>query len=487
MVSFPNTSRKHFALARRSLLQRAAAAGLSLLVPACGRRTEPAKKARETSGVFAEGALRLDLRHRLGAGVEDFTLERLRFERQWPGRRDRPAGGPDWGDYRLSVYGPDSEALLFRRGFDSSLDADARSATTRISVRFPMPRRPVRAVVEKRRGESAFQPVSSVSVDPDGGDIDRSAGAMATRVNAVVASGAPGAKVNLAILGDGYREAEYPKFVDDAARAAGYLFSINPFRRRSADFNVYSVFAGSPESGVTDPYLGLKKDTVFRCAYGSGGSERTLADGNNPAVREVASAVPYDFLLILANSRRYGGSSYFGGPAAVAIDSGAARYLVIHEFAHALGGLADEYYIPAAGGPAYPGNVEPWRPNVTISPQKGKWRDVLSEPVLRASPWNKAEYERYFASYVRRYDGLRAGGSEEAVIEKFMERERGRQAALLARSGNQRRVGYFEGANGFAKGCFRAEVDCVMFSLQTDYFCAACSAAIERTIDEHCR
>ena len=48
-------------------------------------------------------------------------------------------------------------------------------------------------------------------------------------------------------------------------------------------------------------------------------------------------------------------------------------------------------------------------------------------------------------------------------------------------------VGAFEGANGYAKGMFRSEVNCIMFSLQTDYFCAACTSAIERMIAWHAR
>ena len=485
-MSIPNTSRKRYSPARRSLLQHAAAAGLSLLVPACSR-TEPTQNAPETSRVFAPGALRLDWRQRLAAGAETFTLERLRFERKGPELRRKLTDVPDWGDYRLSVYDPASEVLLYRQGFDTAIAAEARAATTQLSVRFPMPQRSVRAVIEKRRGERTFVTLSTVAIDPQDSAIDHSPVATAIRVDVIDAGGEPGAKVNLAILGDGYREAEYPKFANDARRAAGYLFSVEPLRRRKRDFNVSSVFAASTDSGVTDPYLGLKRDTVFGCAYYSGGSERALADRNNYAVREVASAVAYDFLLILANARRYGGSAYFGGPAVVAIDSAAAKYLTIHEFAHAIGGLADEYYIPSGGGPSYAGNIEPWHPNVTIAPEKGKWRDLLSEPAARPSTWNKAAYEQYFANYVKRYEALRAAGVDETAVEKkFMARESQRQSALLATNSKQRKVGYYEGANGYAKGMFRAEADCIMFSLQTQHFCAACAAAIERMIDAHC-
>ena len=477
--------RARFSAARRSALKRAGAAGLVLFVPACGP-SNPPEGPRDKAGDFATGALRLDLRQRIADGAESFELERVRYEREWPGRRDRLADAPDWGDYRLSVHRADREAPLFLQGFDTSLAPHARSATTQLSVRFPLPLRPVRATIEKRRGESAFLEISSFGIDPGAEAVDRSEVPAAARVGTILQSGAPEAKVDIAILGDGYREAEYSKFADDAARAAGYLFSVEPLKSRRRDFNLRSVFAPSAESGVTDSYLGLKKDTALRCAYGSAAAERTLVAEDNRAVREIASAVPYDFLLILANARRYGGSAYFGGPAVVAIDSARARYLVIHELAHAMAGLADEYYIPVADGPAYRADIEPWQPNVTIAPERAKWRNLLAG-APRPTSWNKTEYDRRFAVYVRRYERLREAGAGEVVIEKLMQEESARQAALLAQNGDPRRPGCFEGANGYARGMFRSGVDCIMFSLQTEYFCPACSVAMERTIDEHCR
>ncbi|MGZ9067700.1 MAG: M64 family metallopeptidase, partial [Burkholderiales bacterium] len=60
-----------------------------------------------------------------------------------------------------------------------------------------------------------------------------------------------------------------------------------------------------------------------------------------------------------------------------------------------------------------------------------------------------------------------------------------RQRALLSRNVAARRVGAFEGAHGYSRRIYRAEADCIMFSLRGDYFCAACTAAIERAIDSH--
>ena len=474
--------------ARRRALKRAGAAGLSLFLPACERKT-PAPGPSPAAGDFTEGALRLDLRQRVSGTTESFELERMRYEPRWPGRRGRLLEAPDWGDYRLSVFSAyfsaDRETLLFQQGFDTPVVSDARAATAQMSVRFPALMHPARATIEKRRGGSVFQAVSSFGVDPAGADIGRSAPQALARTDTLLENGAPAVKVDVAILGDGYRETESPKFAADAARAVQYLFSVEPFKSRRRDFNVRTVFAPSAESGVTDSYLGLVRDTTLRCAYGSGAAERTLAAGDNRALRENGSAVPYDFLLVLANSRRYGGSASFGGPAVVAIDSAAAKYLVVHELAHAMAGLAEEYYVPAGGGPAYGGNIEPWHPNVTTAPERAKWRDLLPDPP-GPTDWNKTEYDRRFSAYVRRYEKLRESGADEAAVELLMQEEGSRQAALLAKNRDPRRPGCYEGAHGYARGMYRSGVDCIMFSLQSDYFCPACTAALTRAIDEQC-
>jgi hypothetical protein len=343
----------------------------------------------------------------------------------------------------------------------------------------------VHVTVERRRPGGVFQAVWQTSLDPLDAGIDRSPPRSTPEVTAVMLNGPAAIKVDIAVLGDGYTIGERTKFVRDAERAAGFLFSVDPFSSRVHDFNVHAVFVASAESGATDAYLGVHRHTALGCAYGSDESERTLAVQDIPALYEAASAVPYDFLLVLVNARRYGGSAWFGGPATVAIDSAAARYLVLHEFAHVIGGLAEEYYIPVADGPRYHGNVEPWNSNVTISATGEKWRALVPEGRVEREVWNKAEYENYFAGYVARYSRLRASHLDERLIERFMQVESRRQAMLLAKTSHAGHIGLFEGANGYGKGVFRSQIDCIMFSLQTRSFCAACRSAIDRMIRQH--
>ena len=460
---------------RRRILAGAAAAGLSLVLPGCKPETAPEtrdKAAPAAPPPLRADGLRIDLRHTVRGGDETFEIVNLRAE---PGPSAR-GEAPDWGDYRYTLVDAATGKAHWRSGFESNIAAGAAASATELSLRCALPAARCTLTLERRRPGGVFQTLLEAPIDPAGGTIQRTEAPLPLRVGSVLSSGDARDKLDLAILGDGYTEGEHEKFVADAKRAAGYLFAVEPFKSRARDLNVHSIFVASSESGVSDAYVGVRRSTALYCSYGSGEAERTLFVGAERRMRDVAAAVPYDVLLVLANSRRYGGSAYYGGPAVVAIDSAFARYLVVHEFAHALAGLADEYYIPNGDGPAYRGNVEPWYPNVTTTLRTDKWNAPEREP----TDWNKPEYDRFFASYVKRYAALRASGSDEAAIEKLVAEAQGRQRVLLRQT---RDVGMFEGASGYAKGMFRSQADCIMFSLQTEYYCGACAAALSRALD----
>jgi IgA Peptidase M64 len=477
---------------RRALLHGGAAAGLSLFVPGCGPKPEADESAasgppRVTTPTrpFADGALRIDFLHAFQSGKESFTPTNLRHEPTWAGPRARLTEDIGWGDYRISVYDAASQKLLFRDCFESSLSPESNAAAARVSVRLPLPYDEFRAVIEKRRAHTVFQSVWERSILPTPRVVDRTALRVNTVVDALLDNGPPESKVDLAILAEGYTDSQYGKFNADAKRAMDYVFSVEPFKARVGDFNVRAVFAESNQSGVTDRHFGIDRDTVLRCAYGQGAAERTLEPTDVRLVSEAAASTPNDFVLVLANSRRYGGSAYFRGPAVAAIDSAFARYLVLHELGHVIAGLAEEYYVALPDPAKYSGNIEPWYPNVTTSNEYPKWQYLMREPATGPTRWNKAEYEAQFADYVKRYEKLRAAGAAEDTIERLMREASARQAALLARNRPLRRIATFEGANGYAEGMYRSEVNCIMFSLQSDYFCAACSAAIDRMINYH--
>ena len=76
---------------------------------------------------------------------------------------------------------------------------------------------------------------------------------------------------------------------------------------------------------------------------------------------------------------------------------------------------------------------------------------------------------------------LRAAGKPEAEMEELFRKEREKEDAMLGSQKYAGKVGAFEGANYEAKGYYRPEVDCIMFT-RLRQFCAVCRRAIERVI-----
>jgi hypothetical protein len=72
-------------------------------------------------------------------------------------------------------------------------------------------------------------------------------------------------------------------------------------------------------------------------------------------------------------------------------------------------------------------------------------------------------------------------------MEELFASELSRTTPLLARGPHGNTVGAFEGAMYEAKGYYRPQADCIMFTRNMRGFCAACRRAIERVIDQYAK
>src|SRR5262245_14494455 len=191
-------------LSRRTFLRGAAAASL---LAAPGLRGAFAQDAIQANADFDNATLRLDFRTQTVSGKETFKLDRLRFEAMWPEGLDRLAEPLDLGACRLSLYDLSGQTLLFREGF---------CADDQFSIRVPLPRQRVRAVIEAREASGAkFAKQWSGVIDPAKDPIDRSPRTIPVKVETLLSNGAPQSKTDIVIVGDGYTEADYLKFVHD--------------------------------------------------------------------------------------------------------------------------------------------------------------------------------------------------------------------------------------------------------------------------------
>ena len=146
-------------------------------------------------------------------------------------------------------------------------------------------------------------------------------------------------------------------------RSAGYIFSEEPFQSNRKQFNVRAVKSASQDSGTDIPGEGIWKNTVVNSSFYTFGIERYMTTMDYKSVCDVAANAPYDQIYILVNTDKYGGGGIYNHYSISAADNLQSRAVVIHEFGHSFGGLADEYFNSAvAYNDYFPLDVEPWNP-----------------------------------------------------------------------------------------------------------------------------
>jgi hypothetical protein len=436
--------------------------------------------------------LRLDYFHTASASEERFALRGLALEGPWPGNPDRPIDDTNLGKYLFEVIDRATNRALYSRGFasicgewETTDEAKRVHRTFHESLRFPEPKGPVQVVLKKRDAEGLFREAWSVPVDPKDPAVDRT-GPPAGKVWAVVESGPPRDKVDLLLLGDGYTAAEMGKWHADAKRLADLLFSVSPFRERKADFNVWAIDTPSEESGVARPSDGVHRRSALRAAYDAFGSERYVLAFDNERVREAAAAAPYDVMEVVVSGRKYGGGGIFNLYATVASDNAFTPYVFVHEFGHHFAGLADEYYTSDVAYGSVAERPEPWELNVTARPASPKWKDLVAAGTPLPTPWAKEAFEAAQKEIQARRRQIRADKRPEEEMEALFREEQQKVDALLVQGPNAAAVGAFEGAMYEAKGYFRAQANCIMFTRHTE-FCRVCGRALERVIDLYAR
>ncbi len=319
------------------------------------------------------------------------------------------------------------------------------------------------------------------------------------KVVEAVKSGEPRRKVDVAIIAEGYTAGEEAKFRSDLDRFVGVFFKLEPYASHRDKFNISGVFKPSAESGCDEPSHGSFRSTVLSSTFDSLGSERYLLTEDNKSLRDIAAHAPYDALYIMVNHKRYGGGGIYNLYCTFTTDNQWYEYLFLHEFGHSFTGLADEYYTSdVAFNEFYPAGIEPAEPNITalLDPEMPKWKSLLSPGVGVPTPWEKAAFDDMDNAYqkVRReVNGKIARMKREGVAaaevaraeegsERLSREHADKVDAFLKASEFWGQVGVFEGAGYAAKGLYRPQLDCLMFTKGTKPFCKVCEAAVLRTI-----
>ncbi len=395
---------------------------------------------------FTDNTMRIDFFMTGDAQSESVTLDKIYQQGIWAGNPNHLIDTFNNGAYYIKVYDIATNNLIFSRGFNcifyeyktTTPALNGVAKTYHETALIPYPINPILFVIEVRDKQNILHSTFIQKIEPDQISIIKELPGSNDRIYSARKNGSPHDNVDLAFLAEGYTADEWEKFKSDVDRFTENLFDTEPFKSFKDKFNIYGVFRSSAQSGVDQPTRNIYANTVLDASFNALGTPRYMLPNNNPVMRDIAAAVPYDAIIIIANIKRYGGGIY-NNYSIFAADNPRSIQTCPHEFGHSFGGLADEYFSSGvAYNDMYPKGVEPTEVNITalLDPANPKWKHLMDP------------------------------GLEVPTI--YNESLKGK-------------IGAFEGAGYSAKGLYRPMNNCIMRSGST--FCRVCHNALIQMID----
>jgi hypothetical protein len=442
---------------------------------------------------FQDKTMRLDYFHTGSAKEEVFAVDKALCDGVWSGSHKILIDKLELGPYFFEVIDKETKTLLYSRGFASIFgewqttpEADKVKGTFHESLRFPWPQKPVTVVVKKRNAENKFAEIWNTEVDPANRQVIPAERMHNEKVDIIAENGPANEKLDIVILGDGYSTTEMEKFRNDAKRLSGALLNTEPFKSQSKNINISAVETPAMQSGVNKPHHGVFKRTPLSVSYSTFDSERYALTLDNKTVRDVASAVPYDFMVILINERTYGGGGIYNLYTTVSADNKFSEYIMVHELGHHMAALADEYYTSAVAYEVPKITVEPWETNVTalLDKENLKWKDLVDKSTPIPTPWEKKAFDTFGYNIQKQRDSIRANHLPENVMEDLFVRQMSQENQFFSAEKYKDAVGAFEGANYTPTGMYRSQLDCIMYT-RHNVFCKVCQRSIVNVIQQY--
>jgi hypothetical protein len=461
------------------------------------------------SDYFLNKTMRIDYYH-IGDAKEEFiTIDQIYQQGIWAGNPKNLIDHFNNGKYEVKVFDIASNRLIYSKGFatyfgeytttNPALQGIKR--TYHETILIPYPKKTILIVLESRNKKNILEPLFSAEIDPSDYHINKESGDADDQIYEALKNGDPHTKVDLAWIAEGYTAQQFDKFKKDVDRFMTAMFEVAPYDRLKDRFNIYGVFRPSAENGVDQPREGIFKQTIVNSSFNALDLDRYLLTEDNKTMRDIAASVPYDAIVILVNSERYGGGGIYNFYAVSTVDNKLSENVFIHEFGHSFAGLADEYYASQVSyNEFYPEGVEPTEPNITalLDPENIKWKELLSAGIKIPTDWGKEAIEALQAKLQKNGKEMREqvaqlekSGASKSKIEK-VKAEFNKKSDEINKNIDQVRekysylndkVGAFEGAGYSAKGLYRPMINCLMFGNRERKFCKVCQRAIARMIE----
>ncbi len=381
---------------------------------------------------FTGSTLRLDYIFAGDSGSQNIYFMEAARTGEWAGRRSNLDETLLRGNGEIRLLDPDSGATLYVNSFSTLFQEwVSYEEATQVKKGFencfqvPFPKVPV--LVQITLWDSYGRESATLTHRIDPSDIlIRQVRDTGLENRIVFYGNRPEKAIDILIVSDAYTEAERDKFFADAARSRDALLGHEPFKSNASRFNIRAVFAPSADSGPSIPHENLWNRTALGSHFDTFYSERYLTTSRMRQVWDAAGTLPFEQIIVLVNTPVYGGGGIYNNVTVMGSDHPTFRSVIVHEFGHAFGALADEYFYDDMYESPYPLSVEPWEPNITTKVDfASKWEDMMGQ------------------------DG----------------------------------VGLYEGGGYTSHGVFRPVPECRMKINECDSFCPVCTRALIRMMD----
>lgn len=405
-------------------------------------------QAQSFTDFFENKTLRTDYIFTGDAQKQEVYLDELSSLPHWAGRRHNLSELPLAGNGEITMTDKASGQVIYRTSFSSLFQEwVSEEEATRVKKGFensfllPFPKQAALVTVTLKNVH--HKPVATLTheVRPDDILIHERGLQRITPHRYMHQSGSMEDCIDVAILAEGYTTEEMDLFYKDAQATCEALFDHEPFKKLKHKFNIVAVASPSEDSGVSIPRKDEWKSTAVSSHFDTFYSDRYLTTSRVKSIHNWLAGIPYEHIIILANTDTYGGGGIYNSYTLTTAHHPSFKPVVVHEFGHSFGGLADEYFYSDAPSPQYPYTIEPWEQNIsTLVDFESKWKDMVPAGTPVPTPAKKSGNEIFTA------------------------------------------VGVYEGAGYTSKGIYRPVTECRMKINEAPAFCPVCQRALERLI-----
>lgn len=397
---------------------------------------------------FTDKTLRIDYIFAGNANKQEVFLDEMCSMPHWYGKRQRLDEIPVEGNGQITLRDHKTGKVIYRNSFSTLFQEwlsydEAKTVSKSFQNVFlvPMPKDSADITVDLRNNRREIITSMKHTVCPHDILIRRIGEKDVTPYVTMQKAADTTRCIHIAYISEGYKKDEMQTFINDTRDAMETLFKHEPFKSMRDRFNIVAVEAPSEESGTSEPGKGIWKNTALHSHFDTFYSERYLTTLNLKDLHDWLAGTPYEHIIVLVNSERYGGGGILNSYNLSSMRHQYALPVVVHEFGHSFNGLADEYAYESEAIPMYPHDIEPWEPNITtLKDFHGKWENMIDKKTPVPTP-------------------------------------------LPQKDNGKNKIGVYEGAGYSVKGVYRGLPDCRMRTNEHPEFCPVCQQAITKMID----